>query len=101
MLYVILAGLMLSLNAQTVDTPVKQLLLSLSDEELVKAAMNGRAGKCSIVDAKNCPQCFCDFYAKTSKARLQGVGVHLMCTTNTTIAKPPSVALAWARMLQI
>lgn len=66
---------MLSLNAQAVDTSVKQLLLSLSDEELVKAAMNGRVGKCSIVDAKNCSQCFCDFYAKTSKAGLLGEGL--------------------------
>ena len=66
---------MLSLNAQTVDTPVKQLLLSLSDDDLVRAAMNGRTGKCSIVNAKNCPQCFCDFYAKTSKAGLLGVGL--------------------------
>jgi hypothetical protein len=92
MLYLLMASLMLSLNA--------------------------RAGKCSIVDAKNCPKCFCDFYAKTSKAGLLGVGLPHgygsgcivapdsprridtcwgappMCTTNTTTAKPPSVALA-------
>jgi hypothetical protein len=49
MLYLILACLMLSLNAQAVATPIKQPLLSLSDEELVKAAMTGQAGKCSIV----------------------------------------------------
>jgi hypothetical protein len=56
-------------NAQAVDTPVKHVLLSLSDEEQVKA------GKWSIEDAKNCSQCFCDFYAKASKTGLLGKGL--------------------------
>jgi hypothetical protein len=89
--------IMSSLNSFAQDKPVKDLLLSLSDAELVKAAMSGKTGKCSVVDARECPQCFCDYYAQSSKSGLQGVGLPHGLGSGCIVAPdaPKRVDICW------
>jgi hypothetical protein len=97
MLYLIILSILTSLNGYAQGKPVKELLLSLSDDELVKAAQNGKTGKCYIADAKNCSQCFCDFYAKTSKGGLSGDGLPHGYGSGCIVApdSPRAVDICW------
>ena len=97
MLYLIILSLITSLKGHTQVKPVRELLLSLSDEELVKAAQNGKTGKCYIADAKDCSQCFCDFYAKTSKSGLRGEGLPHGYGSGCIVApdSPRGVDICW------
>ena len=89
--------MVLSFHVSAQDRPVSDLLLSLSDEELVKAAMSGKTGKCSISDARNCSQCFCDFYAKTTKSGLEGQGLPHGYGSGCVVAPeyPKAVDICW------
>ena len=97
MFYAILLSALFSVQAFSQVKPLKELLLSLSDQELTKAAFNGKTGKCVIVDATNCPQCFCDYYAQTSKAGLAGNGLPHGYGTGCIVApeSPKGVGVCW------
>jgi hypothetical protein len=97
MLYLIILSILTSLNGYAQVKPIKELLLSLSDDELVKAAQNGKTGKCYIADAKDCSQCFCDFYAKTSKKGLSGEGLPNGYGSGCIVApdSPRGVDICW------
>jgi hypothetical protein len=75
MLYVFWVTLLLSIPSIAQSSLSKQQLLAMSDEELYKAASSGKAGKCAIYDAKDCKECFCDAYVKTTKTDPNGRGL--------------------------